>query len=123
MPIPICLLVSPQFHFSVSLFYQFEISTKFQIDSFDCVVEKSAAGPELPRDSYNTDLFVTYVDKWMWDITLYLLELTITLESSELAALGRRQLLRHILDRKSRDEMVDEVLANMLNVSVQLTAP
>ncbi len=87
------------------------------------MVEKSAAGPELPRDSYNTDLFVTYVDKWMWDITLYLLELTITLESSELAALGRRQLLRHILDRKSRDEMVDEVLANMLNVSVQLTAP
>ena len=40
------------------------------------------------------------------------------LESSELAALGRRQLLPHILDRKSRDEMVDEVLANMLNVSV-----
>jgi hypothetical protein len=75
------------------LFHQFEISTKFQVDSFDCVVEKSAAGPELPRDSYNTDLFVTYVDKWMWDITLYLLELTITLESSELAALGRRQLL------------------------------
>ena len=27
----------------------------------------------------NVDAVVTYVDKWMWDITMYMLELTITI--------------------------------------------
>ena len=36
----------------------------------------ATAGPELPQSSYKVDSIVTYVDRWMWDITLYLLELT-----------------------------------------------
>src|SRR5438309_6575953 len=43
---------------------------------------RSNAGPELPAGSYKTDAIITYVDKWMWDITLYLLELTITVRES-----------------------------------------
>jgi hypothetical protein len=33
---------------------------------------RATAGPELPQSSYNVDSIVTYVDRWMWDITLYL---------------------------------------------------
>ena len=38
----------------------------------------ATAGPELPQSSYKVDSIVTYVDRWMWDKTLYLLELTVT---------------------------------------------
>src|SRR5262249_11522515 len=38
----------------------------------------ATAGPELPQSSYKVDAIVTYVDRWMWDMTLYLLELTVT---------------------------------------------
>jgi hypothetical protein len=40
---------------------------------------RSTAGPELAQGSYKTDSVVTYVDRWMWDITMYMLELTVTL--------------------------------------------
>lgn len=39
----------------------------------------ATAGPELPQSSNQADSIITYVDRWMWDITLYLLELTVTL--------------------------------------------
>jgi hypothetical protein len=45
-------------------------------DSLSMRGYRSTAGPELP--SYTTDAVITYVDKWMWDMTLYLLELTVT---------------------------------------------
>lgn len=35
------------------------------------------SGIESPPD--NVDAVVTYIDKWMWDITMYMLELTITI--------------------------------------------
>ena len=38
----------------------------------------ATAGPELAQSSYQADSVITYVDRWMWDITLYLLELTVT---------------------------------------------
>jgi hypothetical protein len=40
------------------------------------------AGPELPNSSYKTDAVITYVDRWMSDITLYLLELTVTVRNA-----------------------------------------
>ena len=49
----------------------------------------ATGGPELP--SYTTDAIITYVDKWMWDITLYLLELTVTVREparGQLLAVG-----------------------------------
>jgi hypothetical protein len=61
----------------------------------------STAGPELPQASYKVDSVVTYVDKWMWDITLYLIELTVTLrEPNQWPAFSDRQLLPYIADQK-----------------------
>ena len=78
----------------------------------------STAGPELPKGSYKTDAVVTYVDKWMWDITLYLLELTVTFRepvNSQPLAVGNSY--HTSLTRQSPTEMVDEVVTNILNLS------
>lgn len=76
-------------------------------------------GPELPLP-YKADVAVTYADKWMWDITMYMLELTITVRdpaSSFPMAVGNS--FHTSLTRKSPDEMVDEVLANILSAPKQ----
>jgi|ERR1051326_1793916 hypothetical protein len=78
------------------------------------------AGPELPQSSYKADAVVTYVDRWMWDITLYLLELTITFrDGTNNFPLAVGNSFHTSLTRKSPPEMVDEVLTNMLNASKQ----
>ena len=57
---------------------------------------------------------VTYVDKWMWDITMYLIELTITFrDPTSGAAIGSGNSYHTSLTRLSPDEMVDEVLNNV----------
>ena len=72
----------------------------------------ATAGPELP--SYKTDAVVTYVDKWMWDMTLYLLELTITVrESAGSQPLAVGNSYHTSLTRLTPKEMVDEVLSNI----------
>ena len=69
-------------------------------------------GPEtLPS---NIDALVTYVDKWRWDITMYMLELTITIrdpKTETILATGKS--LHTSLTRKSQTEMVDEVVNNI----------
>jgi hypothetical protein len=70
-------------------------------------------GPELSTP-YKSDVAVTYVDKWMWDITMYLLELTINVRDPQTGfpmAVGNS--LHTSLTRKSPTEMVDEVLNNI----------
>lgn len=70
-------------------------------------------GPEMPLP-YTTDAVVHYVDKWMWDITPYMLELTITFRDpvyNKPLAIGNS--LHTSLTRKSPEEMVDEVLTNI----------
>jgi hypothetical protein len=70
-------------------------------------------GPEMPTP-YATDISVTYIDKWMWDITMYMIELTINFrdpKSNFPVATGNS--LHTSLTRKSPDEMVEEVLANI----------
>lgn len=72
-------------------------------------------GPELPPP-YKADVAVTYADKWMWDITMYMLELTITVRdpvTSFPMAVGNS--FHTSLTRKPPAEMVDEVLANILS--------
>ena len=62
----------------------------------------------------NVDAIVTYRDKWMWDITMYLLELTITLRNPNTdfpMAVGNSY--HTSLTRKSTEEMVEEVLKNI----------
>jgi hypothetical protein len=60
----------------------------------------------------------------MWDITIYLLELTVTFrEPANLQPLAVGNSYHTSLTRKSPDEMVDEVLTNILNLSVKQASP
>jgi hypothetical protein len=81
-----------------------------------------AAGPEM-LPPYKADAVVTYVDKWMWDITMYMLELTITFRdpiNNTPLAVGNS--LHSSLTRKSAEEMVDEVLTNIFNAKASPSA-
>ena len=61
-----------------------------------------------------TDATVTYVDKWFWDITMYMLELTIQIREPKTDyPLASGNSLHTSLTRKSPPEMVDEVLTNI----------
>lgn len=65
---------------------------------------------------YAADAVVTYVDKWMWDLTMYLLELTITVRSpANEFPLATANSLHTSLTRKSPKEMADEVVTNAFN--------
>lgn len=69
------------------------------------------SGAEKPG---KVDALVTYKDKWMWDITMYMLELTITIRDPENDfpfATGNS--FHTSLTRKSPTEMVDEVIENI----------
>jgi len=60
------------------------------------------------------DAVVTYVDKWMWDITMYMLELTVTIRDPKNDyPLASGNSFHTSLTRKSPTEMVDEVLDNI----------
>jgi len=64
---------------------------------------------------YKQDAVVTYVDKWMWDITMYELELTATVRSPiNDFPLATAHSMHTSLTRKSPAEMADEVVANVL---------
>jgi hypothetical protein len=70
-------------------------------------------GPEamMPPD---TDVLVTYWDKWMWDITMYMIELDITLHDADTGdplAVGNS--MHASLTRLSPEEMIKEVLDNI----------
>ena len=77
-------------------------------------------GPELPLP-YKSDAVVHYIDKWMWDLTPYMLELTITFRdplNNQPLAVGNS--LHTSLSRKSAEAMVDEVLTNIFNAKPNL---
>ncbi len=65
---------------------------------------------------YPVDALVTYKDRWMWDITNYMLEINIEFrnpESSFMFASGKSY--RTSLARKSPDEMIDEVIQDLFS--------
>lgn len=69
------------------------------------------SGPEKPT---TVDAVVTYVDKWMWDMTMYLLELTITIREAKTDfPLATGNSMHASLTRKSPPEMVEEVMGNI----------
>ena len=73
----------------------------------------ATTGPEL-TPPYQTDGVVTYIDKWFWDITMYMLELTINVRSPSNnfpVAVGNS--LHTSLTRLSPPEMVNEVMTNI----------
>jgi hypothetical protein len=64
----------------------------------------------------NVDAIVTYIDRWRWDITMYMLELTVTIrdpKSDWPMAVGNS--LHTSLTRKSQSEMIDEVINTIYN--------
>lgn len=62
------------------------------------------------------DAVVSYVDRWMWDITMYLLELTITIRDAKTEfPMASGNSLHGSLTRKSAPEMVEEVMNNIFN--------
>lgn len=69
------------------------------------------SGTEKPA---NVDAWVTYLDKWMWDLTMYMLELTITVRDPKNDfPLASGNSFHTSLTRKSPTEMVDEVVDNI----------
>jgi len=84
----------------------------------------ATAGPELPQSSYQADSIITYVDRWMLDITLYLLALTVTLrDTSNDFPLAVGNSFHTSLSRKSPEKMVDEVMTNIFNAAKKTPQP
>jgi hypothetical protein len=62
----------------------------------------------------DADALVTYVDKWMWDMKTYMLELTITIRDPKTDfPLASGNSYHTSLTRKSPEEMIDEVITNI----------
>jgi hypothetical protein len=76
---------------------------------------RASAGAEVPRPP-KVDAVVTYVDRWMWDMTMYMVELTLTIRNPESNfPMASGNSYHTSLSRKSPEEMVDEVLTNIFN--------
>lgn len=79
----------------------FEVSTGHEADA--------------PR---TVDAIVTYRDKWQWDITMYMIELTVYIrEPGTQNMLATANSFHTSVTRKTPDEMVAEVLNNVFSTS------
>jgi hypothetical protein len=68
-------------------------------------------GIDIPTD---VNVIVTYKDKWMWDITMYMLELKVSIRDPKTNfPLASGESYHTSLTRKSPEEMVDEVIDNI----------
>lgn len=77
-------------------------------------------GPQPSTAPAGIDALVTYNDKWMWDITMYMLELTIHFRNpSNNFPMATGNSFHTSLTRKSPPEMVDEVLNNIFNAQTK----
>ncbi|MES2535012.1 MAG: hypothetical protein V4632_03980 [Pseudomonadota bacterium] len=73
----------------------------------------ATTGPAL-TPPYSTDAVVTYIDKWFWDITMYMLELTINIRNpSNNFPMAVGNSFHTSLTRLSPTEMVNEVMTNI----------
>jgi hypothetical protein len=62
------------------------------------------------------DAILTYQDKWMWDITMFMYQLSIQLRDGQThMVLANGQSWRPSLDRKRPEEMAEEVLRAIFN--------
>jgi hypothetical protein len=60
------------------------------------------------------DATLTYQDKWMWDITMYMIQLNVQLREPKTdIALATAKSYRPSLQRKSPDGMAEEVLTQL----------
>lgn len=83
------------------------IAEKLKANGFSVTVD--------PEPKAGAQALVTYTDKWMWDLTMYLLELTVVVrDSNNDFPLASGNSYHTSLTRKSPKEMVDEVMNNIL---------
>ncbi len=62
----------------------------------------------------NATVVVTYADKWQWDMTMYMIELTIAFrDPGSKAAFATGNSYHTSLTRQSPEKMIDEVLGNI----------
>jgi hypothetical protein len=60
------------------------------------------------------DAIITYQDKWMWDITMYMIQLDVQVRNGETrVVLANGRSFRPSLQRSSPEGMVEEVLQNI----------
>jgi len=60
------------------------------------------------------DALVTYQDKWMWDITMYMIKLDVQIRDGKTNMIvANGESMRPSLQRKSPEGMVEEVLGNI----------
>jgi len=70
---------------------------------------RASTGDLSPSDK--VDAIITYQDKWMWDITMYMIELTIQVRAPDTRiSIASGRSFRTSLARRSPDEMVKETL-------------
>jgi hypothetical protein len=73
-------------------------------------------GPQPAAAPAGVDAVVTYNDKWMWDITMYMIELTIQFRNPKTNfPMATGNSFHTSLSRLAPPAMVDEVLTNIFN--------
>jgi hypothetical protein len=73
-----------------------------------------ATSGDAPQPTERVDAVVTYQDRWMWDITMYMIKLDVQLhDGNSGAVIARAQAVRPSLQRKSPEGMVQEVLGEI----------
>jgi len=66
---------------------------------------------DAPTPASRVDAIVTYEDRWMWDITMYMIKLDIQIHDGATGAvLANGEVMRPSLQRKSPEGMVEETL-------------
>lgn len=71
------------------------------------------SGVETPEE---VDAIVTYEDKWMWDLSMYMIELTIKIrDPKNNFPLASGNSYHTSLTRKTPEEMVSEVISSIFN--------
>jgi hypothetical protein len=66
---------------------------------------------DAPKPAAPVDAIVTYQDRWMWDITMYMIKLDIQIhDGASGAILAKGEVMRPSLQRKSPEGMVEETL-------------
>ena len=71
---------------------------------------QSSSG-DAPKPETPVDAIVTYQDRWMWDITMYMIKLDIQVrDGTSDAILAKGEVMRPSMQRKSPEGMVEETL-------------
>ncbi|MEA3643937.1 MAG: hypothetical protein VBE63_29020 [Lamprobacter sp.] len=84
-------------------------------DELTMMGKRATSGAEQ-QPPYQVDAIVTYQDKWMWDITMYMINLSIQVRDAENdLVLARGNSMRSSLARKSPEDMVKEVLVQIFS--------